>query len=184
MDTRETLLAFPTTIPELQQSVIIGAALESGGHFEEVNCRRMQLDDRRRMFILLASPGQIDPSQSMQQLDVSWVPVNEAVFNVTTDHHPYESIGRRFAWMPQLKIRGRLAVDDIIQLPWRDIFNDERLPAKATVVVGTLNRQSELILPAGISGQEPGKQYYVFGQSIRTTDTVPDKPGGGTRMVA
>ena len=183
MDANEVILQFPSPISELSQSCVLGVALTSSGHVEADNVQRMLLDNTREIYILLASVDGIDASK-VHSLDFSWVPVNEAAFVGSEKVHQYESIGRNYAWMPEVKIKGKLLIDDIIPVPLREILENERLPAQATIVVGMLTKGSELLLPAGISGQIPYKPYYIYGQSIRTTDTFPDIPGGGSRAAA
>lgn len=153
-------------------------AIESSGHVEPEDLQTLRLDHLRRIYILLTGQEAIDPSQTIQRLALPRVRVDEMAFAFAPEAHPYQTIGRSYAWMPEANIRGRLAIDDVQRVPWRDIFENDRLPAHATIIIGTVSKTSELLLPprGGITGQIPDHQYYVFGQTLRTTDTIPNKP--------
>ena len=177
------ILPFPTRIPELSQSAVMGAAIESSGHVEADRLQVLHLDNLRRIHLLLLTPTQIAAASTMHQLKKTRLLVNDVLFTAGPDSHPYQSIGREHAWMPEVIVEGKFVIDDIRPIPLREILEDHRLPAQATVIVGTLDKNSTLVLPRGIN-QVPGKEYFVFGQSIRTVDTFPDRPGGGTHAAA
>ncbi len=184
MRDNQDILTFPSKIPELRESKVFGIALESGGYVEEGRLHELQLNQGRRIYILLAKPDELDASSLVQNVNLNGIRVEEKAFRVDSEPHLYASIGRKCGWMPFMRVSGRMVIDDILPLPWIEIFEDERLPAKATVAVGELGRNSRLLLPSQIQDQEVGRQYYIFGQDIRTVDTFPNTPGGGTRIVA
>jgi len=185
METENSTLRFPDKSKPVAQRDIVGIALEASGHIDEKNLQQMRLDHFRRMYLLMNTSAckKYHEGDSYFFHD-HFVLVKDVALSASEEKNPYENIGRRFGWLPETQIEGSFIIEEIRELPKKTLLYNLDLEITPHVAVCQLNRDTCIRIPDGCTASDANRIIYVQGQSIRTVDTVPNRPGGGIRKAA
>lgn len=176
-------LRFPTKERSIDPTDVRGVALEANGKIDATNMRKLLLEQFRKMYVLLRPQSQ----KRFREGDSYFFhnhPVNvmEEALAVSEEHTYFENIGRECGWMPITMIHGSFVIEEIRQMPVESLINNPRIDAPTTVAICELFPEATLHLPEGFTPSDANRTIYVQGQSLRTVDTFPDRPGGGTHL--
>ena len=176
-----SVLRFPSSAVTIDRSQIEGVALETSGHIETVE--QLRLHKLRKLFVLLSSRSLDVHTLHNHQIILNGIPVHQHAFAVQ-DQLPFENIGEQVGRLPVAQIHGRLQVEDVVQLPVDILIENPDPHGPTKVAICELSNDTVIQLPSGANSDDIGRELYIHGQSIRMTNTFPDKPGGGVKRVA
>lgn len=175
-------LRFPSAEEPLSPQDVHGIALETSGHIDPNNLQRMQLEAIRKLYILLTNSTHEHKEGDTYALQLPMKRVQQ--FALDDERQTFKNIGRSIGWMPETSVNGTCVLEEIHPVRQGLLLSRKDLPPNTKIAVCTLSTESTITLPPGFEFQDTLRKIYIYGESIRTVDTYPDDPNGGSRMAA
>lgn len=158
-------LSFTDSVQGMPKAAILDAALETSGYISKKNTQEIQLDGIRRLYLLLADPSKLqDSTYAYRMTTMVAMNVCQQIYTLCPElERPFEHIGYKWGWLPQIRSNGTYTIDTIQPLPIRDILGDPTLPAYTSIATCTLSKHTTVQLPPSDTPLLPYTKVFIDG---------------------
>lgn len=167
----------------LEKEKILGVAIDSSGVLGG-NFQTLTLEKGRHIYLLLAKDTPSFEQEEVLSVSMPFEIVKSILFKLSNKKGAFQN-GVRCGWTSTLGLEGEVAVKEQNTIPVDNVFIDAKTRTLASsIVIGTLCEKTIVQLERQLSGVDSGSVVNLYGESICIADPIPDKPGGGIRLVA